>query len=644
MPLDWALISSEALTTIDFDRLVDSVEHRECIAYGEELSRVEREEAHWTPAQRECLRFVSQVLTMMLRPEQPSEPYGPLVAFGERRSSIPADFPKAELLGLQAWTTSLSDPELRARLLDVIWIQARSFPAARGAVDAYLASALRLEHPKEWTACQNRLERALRLAARLGKGGADLRSRVLDEIEAMLLRHRGTDPLYLTFRLIQLLLEFNHGDARQFAGFASAAAASAEVANEFWRAKDYYKLAADCHRQTDDPDAEGAALSQSAECLVRESELAHKQPGRGAMTAAVLLSDAVEAMRQVPGGRGRAVELHERLLALQQESLTEMRPFSTSIDTEKLVRRALAAVRDKPINEAIIALCTMAKPQSMAKLKRQVHEEARVAVLGSLVSCEVLNSRGRVVARVPGLEIGVEDPKNEGLRGRMFRHAQLLRSLTVQAMLNPARMEILDAHSPDRLDVAGLIRYSPWIPPGHEESVLRALIAGFQGDMLVAGHLVPPQLEAMVRHVVELRGGATSMLEPGGLQPERPLGVLLDTPEAAQAFGADGVFELQDLLVDPLGTNLRNEVAHGLLDDSGLFGEDVLYAWWLLLRCCVVTSKLVERKQTTAAMPNATDPSTGPAAENSATDATGETPVPTELNDQSIPGGTHEWR
>lgn len=61
---------------------------------------------------------------------------------------------------------------------------------------------------------------------------------------------------------------------------------------------------------------------------------------------------------------------------------------------------------------------------------------------------------------------------------------------------------------------------------------MRALVAGFQGDMIVAGHLVPPQLEAMVRHVVESQGATTSKLEPGSIQPERSLGPLLETPEA----------------------------------------------------------------------------------------------------------------
>ncbi|MFT0732883.1 DUF4209 domain-containing protein [Ralstonia wenshanensis] len=596
MSLDWSLINSETLNSLDLDRLIEGVEQRECFAYGEELSRVERDEARWGPEQLECLRFVGQVLAMTLKPDQPGEPYGPMFVFGDRRSAIPADFPKTELLGFQEWVMSLGDPELRARFLDVLWLQTRSFPAAQASVEAYLASALRLEHPEEWTACQERLERALRLAASLGKGGADLRSRVLCEIVAMLQRHRGTDPLYLSLRLTQLLLEFKHGDPQQFASFATTAAIAAREASEFWRARDHYKLAAECYRVAGNADAEGAALRNAAECLIKEAELAHRQPGRSAIAAASILSDAIEAMRQAPGGRDRANELHEQLLSLQQEAVKELKSVSTNIDATELVHRALAAVRDKPSTEAVLALCTMARPPSIDRLKQEVHEQARAAVLSSMFSSEVVNSRGRVIARVPGLQAGADDPKEESLRWRMFRNARMARDLTVQAMLNPAREEILLAHGLDRQDLGNLIQYSPWVPPGHAESIVRALVAGFQGDMLVAGHLVPPQLEALVRHVVESRGGSTSMLEPGGVQPERPLGVLLETAEALQAFGADGIFELQDLLVDPLGTNLRNEVAHGLLDDSGLFGAEVFYAWWLLLRFCVVTSRIVERK------------------------------------------------
>lgn len=102
MSLDWSLINSETLNSLDLDLLIEGVEQPECFAYGEELSRVERDEARWGPAQLECSRFVEQVLGMMLKRDRPEEPYGPMFVFGDRRSAIPANFPKTELLGLQA--------------------------------------------------------------------------------------------------------------------------------------------------------------------------------------------------------------------------------------------------------------------------------------------------------------------------------------------------------------------------------------------------------------------------------------------------------------------------------------------------------------------------------------------------------------
>lgn len=596
MVLNWTLITEATLSSLELDTLVQKAERFDCSTFGSEISRVEREDGRWTSEQRECLRFVGALLTMMLKSDQPAEPFGPVFVMGGQRSAIPADFDKQGLAGLEEWAFSLQDPELRSRFLDVLWVQARSFQAARGAVEAYIAAALRLEAPQEWSFSYQRLERALRLATGLGKGGADLRLKVLGEIEAMLHRHQGTDPLYLTMRLTNLLLEFRHGDTKQFSEYALVAATSAEAARDFWRAKDYYQLAAECKRAVSDTDGETAALRCSAECLAKEAELACQQPGRGIMVAAAILSDAVEAMRQVPDARERTAELHDRLIDLQRESVGELKAVSTKINVTDLIDNALDAVRDKSFKEAVFALCAMAQPPSTERLKREVHEQARVAILSNMFSSQVLNSRGQVVAMAPGLESGADDPQQEGLRWRMFRNARMRRDLAVQGMINPAREEIHAVHNPDRQDMAGLIQHSPWIPPGHAESVLRALIAGFQGDMLIVGHLVPPQLEAMVRHVVESLGATTSKLEPGGVQPERSLGPLLETPEALHAFGENGVFELQDLFTDQLGTNLRNEVAHGLIDDSGLFGTDVLYAWWLLLRYCVATSKMVEQR------------------------------------------------
>lgn len=615
MPLNWDLLTAEVMTSLELDKLVEPVLEKECMAYGDALSTAVKDETQWTLAQLEGLRFAGAAMTMMLRASEPTDPFGPLFVMGDSRAAVPADFPRDALLSLLDWAAALVDPELRARFLDVLWVQGKAFRAAQGAIQAYMESAKRLEHPKEWTPYAERLERALRIAASLGKGGVGLRDGVLAEIESAVTRHRGEDPLFLTHRLAGLLLEFGHGDAAALAQLTTVAAERAEAAGDFWRAKDYFERVAQCHVATGDADARAVALRRSAEALVNEAEsaAATPQPGRGAMAGAAILAQAVNAMRQAPGGKQRADELHERLLELQEMSMAEMKCISTGGDASELVERALAAVRGTTFREAVLSLCKMASSPSLDKLREQVQEEARVAILGSLFTSDVVNSRGRVVAKAPPLPGDESDPDDAGLRFRMYRKAQLVRSLTVQAMLNPARQEIAATHNPSRQDVVGLIQHSPWIPPGHVESFARALVAGFHGDMLVATHLVPPQFEAMVRHVVEMAGGSTSTFDPQGLQPEKSLNALLETDQARKAFSEAGLFELKDLLVDQLGTNLRNEVAHGLLDDGGMFGTDALHAWWLLLRYCVLTSLHVEKR---VGASGATGPESDPSTNN----------------------------
>ncbi|MBU3696784.1 DUF4209 domain-containing protein [Dechloromonas sp.] len=590
MALDWNYITEENLTNLELDALLGSATERTCNEYTMVISALLREEGRWSDAQATCLNFVQAVLSMMLQPSQPSEPYGPVFVMDGMRSAIPSDLPKEELKALLTWAMSLKDPELRARFLDVIWVQGREYRAAMESVGSYIESAIRLEHPEQWSSCFKRLERAVRLASSLGKGALDVKHQALSEAQQMLLRHNGSDPLYLSLSLIRLLLEFRYGEPAQYAQIARATAQAAEVVKNFRRANEYHLVGASAFRQAGETEQEAESLRSAAEALAGEAETALTD-GRGVMAMTSILSDAVEAMRQAPGGKARADELHARLLEHQPQVLAEMQSFSTSIDSTELVNQALAAVENKSFRDAVDALCGFAKPPSLVSLKKQVEKEAQISVLGCLMSRDILNGRGKVVAIVPSLLNATDDINDPALRWRMFQSARLGRSISVQGLINPARRSINAIHAPDRHDVLSLIQHCPWIPPGHHESVARALVAGFQGDMLLVAHLVPVQFEAVIRHAIERAGGRTSILEPGGVQKESSLGVLLETPEAREAFGEAGVFELQDLLTEQLGANIRNEIAHGLMTDDAMFNYDVLYVWYLLLRCCVVTAK-----------------------------------------------------
>jgi hypothetical protein len=58
----------------------------------------------------------------------------------------------------------------------------------------------------------------------------------------------------------------------------------------------------------------------------------------------------------------------------------------------------------------------------------------------------------------------------------------------------------------------------------------------------------------------------------------------MDLPKTVDIFGEDLAFELKSLFSDVVGPNLRNEVAHGLLDDEACEGVNAIYAWWFGFR------------------------------------------------------------
>lgn len=61
----------------------------------------------------------------------------------------------------------------------------------------------------------------------------------------------------------------------------------------------------------------------------------------------------------------------------------------------------------------------------------------------------------------------------------------------------------------------------------------------------------------------------------------------MELPETEQIFGKSLVFELKSIFTEAIGFNLRNNVAHGLLDDNDSISLASIYAWWMILRLVI---------------------------------------------------------
>ncbi len=256
------VVTSGELEACGWLEILQAVVDRECNQYVSPLLRASEQDQR-APRQAAALRCLAEVCAHYLRSDDEDEALGPL-----DRVDAWSD---AQLDELRTFQGSVSDPELSARIADILWIRRRDRLAAEAAVVSYLASARHLEDPSSWSTGFFRLERALRIAVRLGKKNAPYLA-VIAEMEAVLGRLAGTDPLYFSARLMGLLFDFHEGDAKTYAALASRMGASAALLQDGWRASAFHEAAAQWHARAGDAAGARASRVAAAECFAAMAE------------------------------------------------------------------------------------------------------------------------------------------------------------------------------------------------------------------------------------------------------------------------------------------------------------------------------------------------------------------------------------
>lgn len=486
----------------------------------------------------------------------------------------------------------ISDHALQARVANIIWSKHRNYSMAKLAVDAYMKSAIELEDPTKWTDCFGQIKRAFRLAKTI-KYKVE---KVVEHIEKVLDRYQGEDPLWLSAELMKLIQENKFGNPQKYADLAEKAALLAESSNEWRRAKDNWKIKAKWHSIEKDRENELAALMLAAETYIKEAEYTPKNSSRAYFAASSSLQKAIEAFRKIPGtkeetvaAKARAEEAHKLLLQYQQESMKELITMSSDpIDITEIVEKFRASVKGKKLQDALFSLAFLTAPQKISQLEKNAEEIFKYPL--SLVTPKVrINKKGKVVARQSSIleeAIKSESGKPKAtIKSRMYELSILSQTSIATTIIEPARKQINLEHSVQLEDFLPIVENNPFVPPERVHLFAKGLYAGLTGDFYTSTHILIPQIENSIRYLLERKGVVTSKYDKG-IQDEKNLNKILDLPEINHIFNEDTLFDLKGLLVEHSGSNLRNLMAHGLLDDEDFSSPLMSYLWWVMLRRC----------------------------------------------------------
>jgi len=318
--------------------------------------------------------------------------------------------------------------------------------------------------------------------------------------------------------------------------------------------------------------------------------------GGDAVTAGHFTEQAVAVLRKLPRAFRRANAVNELIADLRRKLeedretlLGSMVPVSGgSTDLSEVVAESRRSVSGHDSVTALIALASLASFADPSQAEATARDEMERHPMAFLFHGETYRGSGQKVAATPGATIGGHasaaawlDP---AVWATMVRNHLLLAELRVIGFILPALQVVTVEHRYSSELLYSICYNSPATPQGHERLWALGLQRGLDNDFASAASLLVPQIEHWVRVRLKERGAHTMATDERGVESEKGLGTLLDDAKASNAVGPQLVFELKALLTDQAGPNLRNDIAHGLVDDHALSSPNTVYSWWLALK------------------------------------------------------------
>lgn len=532
-------------------------------------------------------RLVSALVGLHLRVESEGDPFGLQWQNGSRRTAIPHDFRGKQSEILADLAPSIVHPTLRARFADVAY-ETGVRRAGRTAVDAYCEVARRiadgsaaLEFPDIGTRamdCVKPLERSFMINARIAKRGT-----LVEPIaETLRLAFENAVAERAYFPLAQLgrhVLQHKLIPAHEVAETAANLASTTLPEDYDLAVKECWNLVSDAYDRAGDANA-----SRDASIKSIERTLAMADTVTSSSAKAHWVKQALREFRARGDAKDRVDEMRRRLRELQDKALDEFATIPLKLDgVEEVREQTYEQFKALCLSDALRSMVGFSKPDDVEKLKALVLQQANDFPLSNLFATSYADHEGREVARGPSLDFD-DQPCEAWYKEHGIRHMAIVRRFRVHGNIEPARQAVLERFSINEQHMLPIVQMSSFIPAGHHHIFSVGFARLWQGDYVTAGHLLLPQIENSLRHILQMSGRDAAKMEEDGLEGDRPLNILLSYCRAdlEAILGVDMVWELDSLLNFRPGPALRHELAHGKMGWNSFFTDEAISACWLV--------------------------------------------------------------
>lgn len=290
------------------------------------------------------------------------------------------------------------------------------------------------------------------------------------------------------------------------------------------------------------------------------------------------------------GETQKAENTHRRLVEIQKEIPKIMVPFTKEIDIKGVIENLKINMDGLTFEESILRLTQMLVFEKYEDIKERVIKRYNENPIAHLFEKKLINAEGQTVLVLPPLDIHNPEKNLKFLELHMYQNALEQQKILGDIWIKNALSLLREKFVIDDSKMKFLVKDNLIIPDGRERIFQSGLYMFINGDYYEAIHILAPQVEKLFRNIAREVGGLTITLESDGSSLEKVLSSVFSLPEMLDCYDNDILFTFRGLLNERAGANIRNEIAHGIMDEYTCSTGACLYFGVAVIKLLSLTS------------------------------------------------------
>lgn len=476
---------------------------------------------------------------------------------------------------------------LRSFISDILWTQKKSYSASKIAAQSYWEAFQQIYEDRKCLKTVSPLKRAVCIAQQTKL--QSLYSEIYDWFCNTFIVEVTQVDVFCALRIMELFLEQKNTDLSLIINAVESIISLKSNSDNILAIEQAYDLEAKCYNKLNKKDDADNCNLELAQYYYDFAERLLQNDAMGAFRSVDFFEKAIILFRN-NGATSKAESVHKKLIEVQKKIPNNMQTFRTTFDVSKVIENINTNMDGLSFEECIIRLTQYVSFETIDTLRKRTIEECTSNPLSSLFGTNVLDAQGRTIIKMAPLDDKNPEKDQALLELHMFRSSLQTQRIVGDIWLKNILHYIRSRFSINNEMVDFLTKENCIIPEGRETIFKKGIGCFLRGEYYEAMHILAPQMENLFRNIANEVGGLTSTLSDDGIAQEKVLRSVFSLPELLDAYDNNIIFAFRGLLNEQAGANIRNRIAHGIIEEAECSSGECLYFGALVIKLLSFTA------------------------------------------------------